>query len=353
MVEKVEKTENNKKIIWIQNLRAIACMLIILLHVVDGWIISNNYILLQYSARWWLDCVIIQIITRIGVPCFIMISGALLLNPEKEINLDKILKYIIRMLIILATFGLFFCFCEEIGTNKIYNIPKQLGIIVLNLFQAKSGNVMWYIYMIIGLYIITPVLRSFVKNEDCKTIFFVLCSLFLTSSVVPTINYIFNISITSFYLDKFIYIFYYLSGYYIYQNCNKENKKQFITIGFIGLTGYVLLLIFKNYYYNRVLLNFNINSFVLMMSITFFYIFKECKVTNINNKILNYISKYSFGIYLIHTFWLNFFNKLLKVFPDVLPLGIGEIVFFMSSLILSLFSCVIVYRIPVFKKILN
>ena len=45
MVEKVEKTENNKKIIWIQNLRAIASMLIILLHVVDGWIISNNYIL--------------------------------------------------------------------------------------------------------------------------------------------------------------------------------------------------------------------------------------------------------------------------------------------------------------------
>ena len=270
-----ERTENNKKIIWIQNLRAIACMLIVLLHVVDLWIKSNNYILTQYSSRWWLDCVIIQIITRVGVPCFIMISGALLLNPEKEIDLDKIKKYIIRMLIVLATFGLFFCFCEEIGTNKIYNIPKQLCNIILNLLQAKSFGAMWYIYMLIGLYIITPILKEFVKKENLKDLFFVIFCLFFTSSVIPTINFIFKISITSFYLEKFIYIFYYLIGYFIYKYCNRNHKRYFILMVIIGLTGYILINIFKNYYYNNEILNNNVNCFVLFIAITMFYFFKE------------------------------------------------------------------------------
>ena len=81
--------EENKKIAWIQNLRAIACVLIVLLHVIDGWLKPNGIQLAQFSIRWWLDNVIIQILVRVGVPIFIMITGALLLNPEKNLELKR------------------------------------------------------------------------------------------------------------------------------------------------------------------------------------------------------------------------------------------------------------------------
>ena len=70
-----------------------------------------------------------------------------------------------------------------------------------------------------------------------------------------------------------------------------------------------------------------------------------------NNKIIECISKYSLPIYLVHPFWLNILNKGLGIYPDVLPDIIGEIVFFMYALILSLITSIILYKLPIIKKI--
>lgn len=351
--------EEKKKIIWIQDLRAIACVLIVLLHVIDGWLKPNGIQLQQFSARWWLDNVIIQVFVRAGVPLFIMITGALLLNPEKDIPLKKISKYIIRMILILCTFGLAFCLIEGFMTDKLTNPIKTIGVSVLHLFENKSWGIMWYIYMLIGLYAITPALRVIVKSLDDNNLMFLLGVLFITSSLVPTINYIFNIKITDFYLGNAIYIFYYLMGYFItYKKDTIANNRKTLYIyiyicGAIGVISYIMLLIFKNNYYDYNLINNNNICFIALWAIYIFYLFSNNVIKIKDNKITDLMAKYSFGIYLIHTFWLNIINKGFKIFPDVMPTLIGELAFGLIAIVLSIVSCIILYKLPMFKKILK
>ena len=119
------------------------------------------------------------------------------------------------MILILLTFGFSFCLIEGFWTDKLSNPIKTLGVSFLHVLENKSWGIMWYVYMLIGLYALTPTLRTIVKNLDDKNLLFLLGLIFVTSSVIPTINYIFNINLTNFYLGNAIYIFYYLIGYVI------------------------------------------------------------------------------------------------------------------------------------------
>lgn len=350
--------KENKKITWIQNLRALACVLIVLLHVIDGWLKPNGIQLEQFSIRWWLDNVIIQICVRVGVPIFIMITGALLLNPEKNLELKKVIKYITRMILILLTFGFAFCLIEGFLTDKLSNPIKTLGESFLHVLENKSWGIMWYIYMLIGLYVLTPALKIILKELDEKNLMFLIGVLFFTSSVIPTLNYTFNINLTDFYLGNAIYIFYYLIGYVIAYKKELIVKatKHYIYIyiyGAIGLIGYMMLLVFKNNFYDYSLINNNNICFIAMWSMFIFYLFSNNTIKIKENKTINIIAKYSFGIYLVHTFWLNIINKGFKIFPDVMPVFIGEFIFWIIAVSLSLISCIILYRLPILKKILK
>lgn len=343
------------RILWIDNLRAISCILIVLLHVIDGWLSPNNIILTKYSARWFIDNFAIQLIVRPSLPIFIMISGALLLNENNNYTFEKQKKYIIRMLLVLLTIGFAYCLIEEFITNGTNNILYSIGISFLHLLENKSWGAMWYIYMLIGLYIITPIIKTFVNNIDQKTYTFILGCLFVLTTIIPTLNYILGIELTDFYLKDFIYVFYFIAGYYLYKVFPKikfkyKNLLMYAT-GMIGIIGYSLLLILKNFYYNPT--GANRIVFVAMISICIFWLYSNHKVKEVNSKLISIISKYSFGIYLIHIFWLNIIYKGIHIFPTVFNPGIGETIIWITTIVLSLISSYILYKLPGFKKILK
>ena len=332
----------NKKKEWIIFLRAFACMAVVMIHVIDGWLVSANIKL--NGSRFILDEIIIQPLIRWAVPIFIMISGYLLLDPKKDITIKKIIKYINRMFLILLTFGFFYCILENLFTYGIGNLWKILYLSLFNLIQGKSWTVMWYIYLLIGLYIITPILRCFIKNASNEEIKFVVISLMLLSIFIPTINRIFNIELTTFYLDIFEYITIYLLGYVIANNY--FDKKYIYCFGIIGILGYILCSI------NNILLCDQNGIFIVLMSIFIFYYFSNNSNKFKNNKVIERISNDSFGIYLVHTFWLNVLNKGFKLYPSSMPILAGELTFFITVLLISIVSVEILKKLPLFKSIL-
>ena len=80
-------------------------------------------------------------------------------------------------------------------------------------------------------------------------------------------------------------------------------------------------------------------------------LFSMEKIKIKNNKFLKMISDYSLGIYIIHPFWLNIINKGLHIYPNAFPTLIGEFIFFIYALILSIISCWILYKMPFIKNI--
>lgn len=67
-----------------------------------------------------------QHVMHFAVPVFVMITGALLLQPEKEIDYKKILtKYVWRMLVILALVGTTFAWMEIYFKDKHFAMEQM------------------------------------------------------------------------------------------------------------------------------------------------------------------------------------------------------------------------------------
>ncbi|MDD6466906.1 MAG: acyltransferase family protein [Erysipelotrichaceae bacterium] len=91
----------NNRIYYLDVLRVIACLSVIMVHS------SAPYVVKNIGSFNFLIGNIFNSITRIGVPLFVMISGALMLDKNYQFSIEKLMKHITRMFVFLV-FGLHF-----------------------------------------------------------------------------------------------------------------------------------------------------------------------------------------------------------------------------------------------------
>lgn len=338
---------NKEKHKWIVSLRSMACLSIVLLHVIGCWL---GFGISPYDAlgggisrgRLIFDQIFIQVLVRWAVPCFVMISGYLILDPNRDMPVSKIWRYIKRMLYSLLTFGLFYCLIQNVLDMGIGNPVYLIISSVKNLIEGNCWGHMWYVYMMIGLYILTPIIRGFVARESKHEVWFVLVLLFLLTIVIPTINLFFSLSIARFVMISMPYLFYYIAGYYIPRLECKRNAMVIILLG--GVVGFVIMLILRLQGYN-VSVDSD-NAFVAMYSMALYYFASNCDKLEIiaNNIFIEIVSEISFAVYLIHPFFLNLVMKGAHIYPSILPLGVGELVFWIGTCAITIISVVILRK---------
>ena len=297
-----------------------------------------------------MDEVVIQVLVRWAVPVFIMISGFLLLDPEKEMDLKKIGRYILRMGAVLLTIGLLYCLMESFASEG-FSTPLQTALSAArNLVEGKSWSHMWYVYMLIGLYLLTPLLRPFVQYADKKTQQFILMVLFALTVLRPTLNGLLGLSIEPFIAVSGCYLFYYLAGAYLRrQQPSVETTRFLILGGALGTAGMAAMV------------GFGIgagvqpdNVFVALYAVGLFAAAKENSWLEkaAAHPAVKAVSEYSFGLYLFHPFILNVLNKVLSVFPDILPIGIGEAAFYIAAFSGAFALSWILGKVPLVRDIL-
>lgn len=334
---------------WIITLRAIASMAIVLLHVIGGWVHTDWNEKLT-GLRLVVDGVIIQVLVRWAVPCFLMISGALLLNPQKDLGLKRIYQYIVRMVIVLAIFGLGFCLIESMVENGYKLNVSMLFTALRNLIAGYSWDHMWYVYMLVGLYILTPVLRSFTKTADGKEMQFILGMLFVFTIFMPTIAKLFHVELYRFVPISTYCVFYYLLGYDLSRRDLKTSVKWlFLLGGALGFTGMLLLKIQGA--------NVEVsgeNLFVAIYSVGLFSLCIDNRFLErqAKNRIIQSLSKCSFGIYILHPLFLNILNKGLGIFPDILPAVAGELLFWLIAFMCAYIATLLIGKIKFFGKVI-
>lgn len=314
------------KIEWIVVLRALTCMAVVALHAVVVRIENQNYKL----------ATILEPLVRYAVPVFIMITGSLLLDPKRDVPLKKIVQYILRMLCVLGVLGVVFCVIEPIYCQNPNLIIDNLRALV----RGDLSYFMWYIYALIGLYIVTPILRQFVAHTDLKTAKFVLVALFVLTNLIPSINYIFRFQITSFFLENLNLIFVYLMGYYIVYT-NLFNEFVYYIGGLISIIVGVAAFIL------------GVSEFVFweLEGMAIIKLFSSCRIKIKNNKVINLVSKYSFGIYLTHPFLLALTYKVFNIDFSFFPIMIGEILVWFGVVAISIFVSMVIYRLPLIKRL--
>ncbi|MDO4622792.1 MAG: acyltransferase [Eubacteriales bacterium] len=199
-----------KRTIYFSNIRAIACMAIVLLHTCSLAVSSFEP---TQTERMW--SYIIRNCLLWAVPCFVMVTGALLLDPQKEIGFAKIWKYIRRILAALLLFSFIFAVFDTVLTPHRRVDLEMLRSWVEKVLTNGSWLHMWYLYLVLALYLMLPIERLISAHASKKELRYLLLLYFVFLSIVPTVNTLTGKNI-GFYITAYtVYPFYLFLGYAI------------------------------------------------------------------------------------------------------------------------------------------
>ncbi len=302
----MELATQRDKQYWIDNLRAIACLMVILLHVSGPWV---NKLQNFNSFDWW-NVNLLHTISRFCVPVFVMITGALVIGKISEWKLfyKQKMGRVLRPLVFWSVFYILFYQAYSIYQGENWSIISFFAFVVDSVIYGAAYH-LWYLYLILALYLFVPILSAIVLKWNS---FQILLLLVLWILVLATAQYFETNKFANLLRFCFGYMGYMLLGYYIvtYIAVNKTSNLFGFAFVLLGIFG-TIFSIYKNsiqngsidyswYYY------LNVN--VLVLSAGVFITFRQF---NTYSKWLSNIAKHSFGIYLIHLFYIMVVNRLL------------------------------------------
>ena len=360
--ENRRKMETHKnRIIYADILRIFATFAVIVIHVSTSKLYDT-----PVKQFYWQMYNFYDSLVRWSVPLFVMLSGMFFLNSEKEITTSKIFKkYIFRILLAIIFWGIFYQAYEIVGNFLFKDESITLKRIAIAFAKIPFGPPwyhLWYLYILIGLYLLTPVYRVFVKNAEEKQLRYLLILFFIFGLTLPFLKkvllYFDSRLIINFGISELInYSGYYFAGYYFSKYSIKKNTKIIIYIfGFLSFVFTILSTSYiaikkgypNEYLFSSLLPTTMFESFAIFLSIKSIC---EKEFTEKKVKIISEISKSTFGIYLIHDFIKSVVFEV-GITPDFInPL----IAVPFTSIIIFLISLCIIYfsrKIPLSKYIM-
>lgn len=287
-------------------LRVVAAFAVIILHTSVIVVQTNPDI---HSSVWWVGN-IADSYTRWCVPIFVMVSGALMIPRSSEHEISLFYRNRLgRLFIPLLFWTLFYLFLS--GYEQLTFDPYLL---LKTVIQGQPYYHMWFIYMMVGLYIVTPFLGRFVLLCPERIINFFICICFLIASIDTTVAIFFENTGASFLTLFLPFVGFFIAGYQI-KNSSISFPSNFLLIIVLGCgaiisigTGLVFpLLGLKSLF---VMYNYS-NPLVIIMSICIFTIviknidFVQNVNSNTFTNIIIFLSPLTFGMYLIHPFFLK------------------------------------------------
>jgi surface polysaccharide O-acyltransferase-like enzyme len=192
-------------------IRTIAITLVLLIHAAEEVNPAADLISPQGIQLFW-SSTIYDTIARISVPLFLILSGALLLTPSKA---DEPLKVFFKKrwakIGIPALFwGAAFFAWRYFVQGEVLTFDSILQGIFAGPYQQ-----FWYIYLLVGLYLLTPLLRVLVAHADWKLIKYFLVIWFVGTGIIPLLNFYYPISAQVFWFNGTVFLITKLIGYYI------------------------------------------------------------------------------------------------------------------------------------------
>ena len=304
-------------------MRAAACIAIVLLHTVDGAVIIYQD---QITNGERIASLSVVYCMMWAVPCFVMITGALLLDKNRTMTLKDVFgKYILRILIALFAFAWIFALFDTLMNQD----GTGIGFLWKGFINALTGNSwahMWYLYLLIGLYLLMIFYRAIANHVSDTEYRYLLLVYVIFLSLLPLLQ-MWNVQ-AGFYIHvSTIYPFYLFAGYAIARGKLKSSRGISILLMVVGAAGIVASTILDAKYVNISygnLLGYS-SIFVILLSVGVFSLVKsiwgdlriqrtalnetttvyEEKKPGIVGKVLLELDRCSFGIYLIHMIFVR------------------------------------------------
>jgi surface polysaccharide O-acyltransferase-like enzyme len=190
---------------YINTLRVMAVSAVILAHVAR-WVTKSTTV---FSGDWWFGTLIYY-----GcfwtMPVFVMVSGALLLDERRQDGpLDFYKRRLHRIGIPLIFWTIFY-----LGVRRFMRGEHLSAAYVAELIlNATPYFHLWFLYMILGLYLITPVARGFVHHVPRADRLFVIALIMVLADAYHLTNVFYLHNQRTLFTLFVPYIGYYLLGH--------------------------------------------------------------------------------------------------------------------------------------------
>ena len=299
---------------FISRLRAVSCIAIIVLH---AFFVPIN--LFQPEPALRLVPMIVRNCMLWAVPCFVMVSGALLLDPARQITIkDVFTKYIKRALIALLVFSLIFVIFDAVVDGKVQGFAIVTDWLY-KVFTGRSWLHMWYLYMLIGLYLMLPLYRAVTAKADKSLLRYGVIIFFIFLSIVPTLNNAAGVNTGFYILASTVYPFYFFLGYALFTDTIKIGRAAGWIMFILGTAAVIAVTYFGQVKDIEALKSMG-NSYaftaVAIQAAGVFTLFKTSKDRdNAFTRCLNAIDRCSFGMYLLHVLVLYTIYRVFKADP--------------------------------------
>lgn len=339
-----------ERIVYLDFLRCLAIFFVIVLHSIATIIVNPAF----YQCPSWYLCMIIDPFNRTGVPLFFVISGYLLLSSPKTERVWDFYKHNIPKLAVpLTTWSLIYYFAEVIYTRQTIDIHDFLS----RFFDQGISVHMWFIYSLLGIYLLCPFFKRIVDHCSFKQLMILLGIILFPTTIRPILNSVLPFDVYLFSPLMEGLIGYFLLGYLLGQMNFQKHARILVYLG--GIIGYVVCLLGNlsaassqaislpmdgGYMLNHYLLAAGIFIFFRTLFEMHSVQFAKC------SKSLAKLSNLVFSVYWVHVLVLYVIDNLM---PSDLTISMLIVIRIVGSTLLSLLIATIINRFSVIQYTLK
>ncbi len=166
-------------------IRLIAILMVVLIHTASP--IFNT---VPVTSGDFAVSVLLDGIAHAGVPLFVMVSGVFLLDEKRAMSVRRaICHYALPLVGLYFFWSILYAAANKVAIPALLfenaaisgGMARQFGVAVL-----EGAYHMWYLPMMAGLYLITPLLRTFVRQDSRHLVRWFLLIVFVLRFVLPT-----------------------------------------------------------------------------------------------------------------------------------------------------------------------
>ncbi len=345
--------------VYIDILRVVACFLVIFNHTnARGF---SHYISDDLGSFFWWRNLWFSTVCKSAVPIFFMISGSLLLRKEETII--QTYKRIPKILIDLLIFSIAYFWTDSFYAGSKFSLKDTLNVMLSSEYWH-----LWYLYSYATLIITMPFLRKMVNGLDAGTMFYMFIVAFITMGIVPIVELFFTQGINGNLKPSWVvsYIFIYpVVGYEL--DCKLDIKditrKHLCILWMANLLCFAVGEISEFYYLTGNPGNSTeifLNNFCLVNSVSVYLTIKYfMKNIRVGQKIYTFITetgKCTFGIYLLHIWFLwkipFFYDKWMLIEQGgIFGNYAGVFISCLCVFILAGFTTYVMRKIPIIRKL--
>ena len=315
-------------------IRVVCCLFVVLTHCMLVSI-HQSPVPVDPILSVWVEQ--LALFTRWAVPVFIIITGYCIAK-KKTCTYSCCFSHVLKFIEVLFTVGLFFAMIELVFTERTLSIFMGVKALI-NVISGQLWDHMWFVYTIIGIYLVLPVIHCFLQ-QDLKSVITITGLLFIFTILTP-------------YLDKWIHIgirfpfdgvlFYVFFGGTV-AKINTKKEWRYIYLIIIALCMVYMVIFSRIDNWENI-----IHPAGCLMSMNLFLLWKDINVKPSN--VLLTLSGLSWGVYLIHPFFINVAVKGFKINLVGTMAWLKMIIFFCIISLLSFGTVYILKKTPMVQKL--